>query len=270
MLENPGKTGLISRIFDIFSHCWACFVLVSSSDPLRSGQGCRHSLQHHRSRRWSTSEWHLQHRPHQRQHVCHPTPGQRGESVLPRKKEMNVSVLSPSCFPSMYIYLIISQLSQWKCALPFAFPISLSFLPLMSPAKNKTTSQSTFRGLTVLCLHSSLSRFWLMPKPVMKWRKCRDKTRNHFSCYLIWSLATQSGAGWIEQREETERRWRAGKLLSFTVRANEQVQLAVCACACLCICKSVFMPAHTVCWLTYDVHLFHEHNIRLCYATMFF
>lgn len=126
--ENPGKPGLISRIFDIFFSLLSLFSLVRSSDPLRSGQGCRHPLQHHRSRRWSAPQRHLQHRPHQRQHVCHPTPGQRGESLLPRKEEMTVSVLSPCfTFPSMYVCLIISQLSQWKCALPFASSIYLSF-----------------------------------------------------------------------------------------------------------------------------------------------
>ena len=60
---------------------WFC-----SPDSLRSGQGRRDPLQHHRSRCRSASEWDLQHRPHQWQHVCYPTARQRGESLFPCKK----------------------------------------------------------------------------------------------------------------------------------------------------------------------------------------
>lgn len=84
--EKSDKPELKTR----FSSLLNLFFLVLSPDPLRSGQGRRHPLQHHRSRRWSAPEWDLQHRPHQWQHVCHPTPRQRGESLLPCKEEISV------------------------------------------------------------------------------------------------------------------------------------------------------------------------------------
>lgn len=75
--------------------------LVLSPDPLRSGQGRRHPLQHHRSRRWSAPEWDLQHRPHQWQYVCDPTPRQGGESLFPCKEEICVSASPLAPFVSV-------------------------------------------------------------------------------------------------------------------------------------------------------------------------
>lgn len=82
---NPGEVWQDSAETETFHSAELVFVVLSP-DPLRSGQRRRHPLQHHRSRRRSAPEWDLQHRPHQWQHVCHPTPRQRGESLLPCKK----------------------------------------------------------------------------------------------------------------------------------------------------------------------------------------
>lgn len=83
---------LLGRLEPKLSTAELVFVVLSP-DSLRSGQRRGHPLQHHRSRRRSAPEWDLQHRPNQWQHVCHPTPRQRGESLLPCKKDICVYLL---------------------------------------------------------------------------------------------------------------------------------------------------------------------------------
>lgn len=86
--------------------------LVLPPDPLRSGQGRGDPLQHHGSRCRSAAERHLQHRPHQRQHVCHAAPRQRGQGLFPCKNKPSL-VLPPHCPSSVSTHL----------ALPFHHPL---------------------------------------------------------------------------------------------------------------------------------------------------
>lgn len=129
------------RLVSIFSTASLLnlFFPVLSPDPLRSGQGRWNPLQHHGSRRRPATQWDLQHRPHQRQHVRHPTPGQRGEGVLPRKK--------------LFISLSPRPGNPWKgktASFPLPPPTStVSFFPLTSFAE-PALGWSSFRGRVVL------------------------------------------------------------------------------------------------------------------------
>lgn len=118
--------------------------LVLSPDPLRSGQGRWHPLQHHWSRRWSAAEWDLQHRPHQRQHVCHSTPGQRGEGLLPCKEEMNLSFLFSVSPPAPFMAVSLSP--NYPCGnAPRLFSSPSSFHSNTNVSCQTSTSQSAFR-----------------------------------------------------------------------------------------------------------------------------
>lgn len=97
-----------------------CVVLLP--DPLRSGQRRGDPLQHHWSRCRSAAERHLQHRPHQRQHVCHAAPRQRGQGLFPCKNKTSL-VLPPHCPSSVCLIIPPSRL-------PFSSSAFRSFLRL--------------------------------------------------------------------------------------------------------------------------------------------
>lgn len=153
--------------------------LVLSSDPLRSGQGRRHPLQHHRSRRWSTPEWDLQHRPHQRQHVCHPTPRQRGESLLPCKKEMSLS-----CLFNLVSFTSFSLSPNYPCG-NFSLPHLPFILKLILPADQPQVWANS-EDSPYCCTAVQSLRALIDAETSNEMMNALAKTHSHFSCHLDW------------------------------------------------------------------------------------
>lgn len=137
--QIPDSSIRLVSIFSTASLLNLFFFPVLFPDPLRSGQGRWNPLQHHGSGRRPAAQRDLQHRPHQRQHVRHPTPGQRGEGFLPRKK--------------LFISVSPRPGNPWKGKTP-SFPLppptsTFSFFPLTSFAE-QALGWSSFRGRVVL------------------------------------------------------------------------------------------------------------------------
>lgn len=186
--------------------------LVLSPDPLRSGQGRRHPLQHHRSRRWSAPEWDLQHRPHQWQHVCDPTPRQGGESLFPCKEEIWVSVAP---------FVSVSLSLRYSCAPPT--PQRCSYYHTSAVCRT-AISWSAFTWL-------SPSGLWLMLKPAMKWWIPWQSTR---SLQLSFRLKFGCTIDNTDGGREGDPRWSAGKLLSLFFPSG-----LMSRCSCMCVCMFV-------------------------------
>lgn len=220
----PEKVGQVWAQSQIFLPVKLVF-LVLSPDPLRSGQGRGHPLQYHRSRRGSAPQRDLQHRSHQWQHVCDPTPRQGGESLVPCKEEFGVSAS-----PLFHLCLIISQSSLWKCAPPPPRTVHSN----TSAFCWTTTSWSAFRRLPALCgtfTSAPLGSDWCWSQQSND--ESLGKTHDPFNCHLDWSLDAESGARQIKQTEGGRSEVEGGKTVVFvlSIRANEQVQLQVCLCA---------------------------------------
>ncbi len=99
---------------------------------------------------------------------------------------------------------------------------------------------------SLYCRLLDTSLFWFCFDAEASNEMMNGKTHSHFSCHVDWGLATQSSAGWIEQRERKS----AGKLLSLFM-PPELISRCSFKCVHTCVCTC------TGCWLICDVCLYH-------------